>query len=484
MAVLVVIGLEIVHIEHQQRHRLPLALATPPFMLEHRIEAATVGDVGQPVEHGNPLELAVGRLECACALGNARLEPRECVTQACCHRVEAARQLGIFLNPAFALHVSRPVASGDPFRAPVDLGERPCQPPGKDDADESAERCNRHRKPAEHLQVGFERGSEVTLREEDTDLQVESVGIPELPQIEQKTFAADRQDVLAAGCGCRPDPLAGRPDARITILGNREADDVFSVKTKHRFRHRGSDQLAIRLGNEGDAGTADGLRLQVAGNLHQRDIAGRDAEQAPLRIQHRHRQADAETVVGLVLVDGIPAGATAFSCLPEPATDTGIELRPAAHPPAACIAGIDLEGIDRHALVLEGRHQPDFIRFEEAGGADILAVGPTEGDEGEVGQVAHLADEGLLQPHGFCRIEQTGAHGIGVGQRDIGRCGEEAIEVCRNAHADFGPDLALELLHALLARTVSRPADQRCSAEKEDQKGDDEVAAKREAHRD
>ena len=76
---------------------------------------------------------------------------------------------------------------------------------------------------------------------------------------------------------------------------------IFAFQPEDRLGLRGGDQLAVGLGDEGDPAAPDRLRAQVAADLHQGDIAGDHADGTPLRIRNRQRNADSETVVGLVL---------------------------------------------------------------------------------------------------------------------------------------------------------------------------------------
>ena len=69
MAVTVVVELEVIDIDHHQRHRLVDLAGAPPFLLELAVEAAAVGEPGQAVEARQLLEVLVGDAQFLLAFG-------------------------------------------------------------------------------------------------------------------------------------------------------------------------------------------------------------------------------------------------------------------------------------------------------------------------------------------------------------------------------------------------------------------------------
>ena len=68
VAVVVVVGLEPIHIQHHQRQGLLLARHALPFFLQHLVKLAAVGNVGQAVHQAQGFELVVERLQLLGAL--------------------------------------------------------------------------------------------------------------------------------------------------------------------------------------------------------------------------------------------------------------------------------------------------------------------------------------------------------------------------------------------------------------------------------
>ena len=71
----VVVGLEVIHIQHQQRQRQPAAPGAQPFPVEERVELATVRDVRQRVDTRHPPQFLLGLLAQADVVQQAE-EPR------------------------------------------------------------------------------------------------------------------------------------------------------------------------------------------------------------------------------------------------------------------------------------------------------------------------------------------------------------------------------------------------------------------------
>jgi hypothetical protein len=59
----IVVALEMVYVDQQQRQWLKLAGGAPPLLIENVVETPPVGDVGQSIEGGLVLELGAGFLQ-------------------------------------------------------------------------------------------------------------------------------------------------------------------------------------------------------------------------------------------------------------------------------------------------------------------------------------------------------------------------------------------------------------------------------------
>ena len=136
----------------------------------------------------------------------------------------------------------------------------------------------------------------------------------------------------------------------------------------------------------------------------------------------------------------------------EPDPGTGIEIGAAVDADAARVVVLDAVGVDRHPFGLQRRHHADLVGIEQAGGADILAIGETDGNEGQVRQVPDLADELALQVIRTAGVQAPGAERLGIALGDVRRRGEKrsrcaamrtptSAAICRwNCSSDSCPD--------------------------------------------
>ena len=103
MAIGVVVKLEVIDIDHQQRQLAMILLRLQPFEIEPALEAAAIGQARQHVDRGHHGEPVVGRDQLALALAELRR-----------HRVEGACQRHEFQRQPAARNAGRPVPFAEP----------------------------------------------------------------------------------------------------------------------------------------------------------------------------------------------------------------------------------------------------------------------------------------------------------------------------------------------------------------------------------
>ncbi len=99
MTVSVVVELEVIDVDHQERQFAAVLLGLHPFEIEPALEAAPVGKTRQHVDRGDDGEAVIGGDQLALALAELGR-----------HRVEGARQRYEFRRQAVAHRARRPVA--------------------------------------------------------------------------------------------------------------------------------------------------------------------------------------------------------------------------------------------------------------------------------------------------------------------------------------------------------------------------------------
>ena len=106
MAVVVVVFLEVVDIHHQQRHRLPMAHAAPPFAIQPLVKTTSVGNTGQAIAHRHLPQL-LGALQHFFfqIVVEVRVHQRNCHLRAeQLKRLFLAHGKGVFQQIVFQIH--------------------------------------------------------------------------------------------------------------------------------------------------------------------------------------------------------------------------------------------------------------------------------------------------------------------------------------------------------------------------------------------